>query len=69
MLITRVSPVSGKTNSKEIDVTQEQLDSYLVHGEFIQKAMPHLSPADREFILSGITEEEWDDMFKDMEDE
>ena len=26
---------------------------------FIQEAMPHLTPDEREFIMTGITAEEW----------
>ena len=25
--------------------------------------MPHLTPGEREFILTGITDEEWDELF------
>lgn len=62
MKITRISPISGNTNEREIDVTLEQLDHWR-SGELIQNAMPHLSPDDREFIMTGITPEEWDAMF------
>lgn len=62
MLITRTSPVSGKTATMEIDVTQSQLDSW-ESGQIIQNAMPNLTPDEREFILTGITSEEWDSMF------
>lgn len=62
MIITRTSPVSGKTTTMEIDVTQSQLDSW-ESGELIQNAMSNLSPDEREFILTGITPEEWDSIF------
>lgn len=62
MIITRTSPVSGKTTTMEIDVTQSQLDSW-ESGQLIQNAMPNLSEDEREFILTGITPEEWDSMF------
>lgn len=51
--------ISGTTLMKEIDVTQEQLDEYYLRGKLLQDAFPHLSPADREFIKTGITDEEW----------
>lgn len=59
MLITRTSPVSGTVNTIEVDVTREEYAKY-VAGTSIQKAMPHVSAADREFILNGILPEEWD---------
>ena len=62
MKIVRKSPLNGKTNEMEIPVTQEQLDQWN-NGMLIQNAMPNLTPDEREFIMTGITEEEWDDLF------
>ena len=62
MLITRTSPFSGNTSSMEIEVTQEQLSSW-ESGVLIQNAMPNLSADEREFIMTGITPEEWDSAF------
>ena len=61
------SPLSGIVHTREIDVTQEQLDDWQ-SGTLIQNAMPHLSADDREFIMTGITPEEWSMLFKE-EDE
>ena len=60
MQITRTNPFTGKTNTREIDVTYDQLDRWQ-GGELIQVAMPHLSADDREFIKTGI--DNWDQMF------
>lgn len=71
MLITRKSPLTGITRSKEINVTMDQLLAWEM-GELIQDAMPHLSADDREFIKTGIDGEEWDQLFggkDDFEDE
>ena len=62
MQITRVSMFSGKTNTMEIDVTPEQIAAWKA-GQLIQKAMPNLSPSEREFIMTGVTSEEWDAKF------
>ena len=62
MLITRKSPFSGKVNTREIPVTQEQLDRWQ-KGALIQNAMPNISADDREFIMTGITPEEWEEAF------
>jgi hypothetical protein len=62
MKITRTSPITGATHVREINVTQEQINKWQ-DGELIQNAMPHLSAGDREWILSGITDAEWEDMF------
>jgi len=62
MQITRTSPFTGKLNTREINVTEAQLEAWQ-GGQLIQEAMPHLSADDREFIKTGITPEEWDKMF------
>jgi len=58
MKITRKSQVSGQLHTLDLPVTAEQLRAY-EQGTLVQDAFPHLSPADREFILTGITAEEW----------
>jgi hypothetical protein len=63
MLIKRKSPISGDVNEIEIDVTEEEIEAWKT-GTLIQVAMPRASAGEREFILSGITEEEWKEMFK-----
>ena len=62
-MITRTSPVSGITRTRDIPVTESQLQAWQVGNMLIQKAMPHLSADDREFIKTGITSEEWDKLF------
>ncbi len=62
MLITRTSRFSGITRTRELPITDAQLARWQA-GVVIQQAMPHLSAADREFVLTGITAEEWDAMF------
>ncbi len=62
MLITRKSMISRKEHTREINVTQAQLDAWQ-SGTLIQNAMPLLSADDREFIKTGITPEEWAETF------
>lgn len=62
MLITRTSPFSGKTVTKDIDVTDDQMRLWQ-SGVVIQRAMPNVSPDDREFIKTGITSDEWNATF------
>jgi 7,8-dihydro-6-hydroxymethylpterin-pyrophosphokinase len=52
----------------DIDITPEQLKSIEEWNELIQNTVPHLSASEREFLMSGITDEEWDEEFSD-EDE
>jgi len=58
MLIKRTSILTGKVHEREIPCTEDQLIKWK-SGLLIQHAMPELSPEDREFLISGITPEEW----------
>lgn len=62
MQITKKSAFTGNVHTLDINVTQEQLDRWQ-RGELIQNVMPHLSAADREFLMTGVTKEEWDEAF------
>jgi hypothetical protein len=68
MLIERKSIHSGETTTMEIAVTPDQLWHW-DHGTAIQDAMPNLTPDEREFIKTGITPKEWEEMFGDAGDE
>ena len=59
MKITRTSTVTGIERTKEIPVTQEQLTEW-EGGTLIQDVMPDLTPTQREFIMTGIVDKEWD---------
>ena len=59
MKLIKRSPFSGKMNSREIDITVEQLNDYYNSGKNIQDVFPHLSADDREFIMTGIPPEEF----------
>ncbi len=67
MKITRTSSFSGKQRTKDLPITAQQWAEY-ESGELIQRAMPDLSAEDREFIITGNIQEEWDAMFPE-EDE
>ena len=67
MEITRKSMISGIVRTRQLDITPEQWAAF-EGGAHIQNAMPHLSGSDREFILTGITDEEWDEEFAEDED-
>ncbi len=64
MMITRESIFTQHTHTLNIDVTQDQLNDWQ-SGTLIQTAMPDLSAADREFLMTGITPEEWAETFGD----
>lgn len=67
MKITKISPLTLKQNSMEIDVTQDQLELWRA-GALIQDVMPNLNPVEREFIMTGYTAEDWQYMVGDEDD-
>ena len=67
MIIVRKSPVTGKINHRDIDITFDQYESW-ANGELIQEAMPDLCADDREFIVSGCTPEDFKVLFPEDEE-
>ena len=66
MEITRISKYSGIMRTRLLDITEEQLDDY-TRGALIQSAFPNLTDEEREFFLTGITPNEWAEMFSKKE--
>ena len=66
MKITKTSELTGVTRTLDLPVTEDQIQVWL-DGMLIQAAMPNLDAAQREFVKTGITPEEWENcMGKDM---
>lgn len=65
MLVTCRSSYSNITRHWDLDVTQEQLDAYFEGKGLVYEIFPQLTDDEREFIISGITPEEWDELFFD----
>jgi hypothetical protein len=68
MKITRTSMFTGIERTLDLDFTAEQLAEWK-NGALIQNAMPNLSAADREFVMTGVTDEEWANEFGDEEED
>ncbi len=66
MLIKRKSIISGDTNSMVLPITSAQLDRW-TGGELIQDVFPDLEIDQREFLMTGITPEEWTQTFGEEE--
>jgi hypothetical protein len=64
MIVVRTSPFTGETRGRDLPITQEQIDAWK-SGVLIQNAFPQLSASAKEFILTGMTDEEWDELFGD----
>lgn len=67
MLITKKSFISGIERTLEIPVTQEELDKWK-GGMLAQEAFPNLTADQREFIMTGVTPEEWEETMKEDEE-
>lgn len=68
MQITRINPFTGMQTTLEVPCTPEQLAAW-EQGELIQRAMPNVPAELREFVISGITPHEWEQMFRDRDSE
>ena len=68
MKITRTSMFSGVERTIDLPITEEQLAAWK-GGTLIQEAMPQLSADEREFVMTGVTSEEWDREFGTDEDD
>ncbi len=62
MIVTRRSPFTGVVHQMDLPITQEQVDAWQ-SGTLIQHAFPDLTADQREFLLTGITPDEWADTF------
>ena len=62
MMIAKTSSLSSKTHEMEIDVSDKQITLWM-EGALIQDVMPNLTPEEREFLISGITPDEWNATF------
>ncbi len=68
MEITRISRITGITRTVDLPITEEQLIDY-GRGALIQDALWNLTASQREFFMTGITEEEWNMYVEITEDD
>jgi len=71
--LTARSPFSGEINNIDIQMSAEamrlNLAQWLIHKRLIQNAFPTLNADEREFLLTGVTKEEWDTYMVDADEE
>ena len=69
MIVSRQSPFTGSINEMDLDVTPEQLaELRSPDRRLVQEIFPNLTSAEREFVKTGYTQEDWDQMFAGMEE-
>lgn len=57
------SMMTGKVHVRTIELDVADYALWRNESWPIQRAMPYLSVADREFLMTGTTPEEWNDAF------
>ena len=67
MVVCAISAFTGVKHAMPLEITEAQVYDW-AKGASIQDAMPDLSPEGREFLMTGITQGEWDSMFSDSEE-
>ncbi len=67
MKITMRSILSGVETTRYIPITEHQFAAWQ-GGQLIQNAAPQLTADEREFLISGLTEEEMTRAFSESDD-
>ena len=65
MIVTRKSRISGKMNTMDLPISNEQIESWQ-SGSFVQDVFPDLTSDQREFLITGITPDEWNETFDEL---
>ena len=67
MKVFKKSAYSGKTNCMEFEnITPDEFDARVdrwQNGEYVQDVFSEYTPEQREFLISGVTDEEWKEVF------
>jgi hypothetical protein len=69
MIIQINSMITGKVNEMDLPITMQQLEAWLIRKGLIQNIMPNLTPMQREFLITGMSEEEQNDFYSQLKEE
>jgi hypothetical protein len=67
MLVTRISAFTGKSNIKDLPITQFQMEKFESKTDYVNNIFFNLSPEDKQFIQTGVTKEEWAEVLEKEE--
>lgn len=70
--VTARSGLTGEENTRTLPMSKSRIMRGLADhaaGKRIQDVFPNISNDDREFLMTGITPEEWDAAFNDDDDD
>ena len=68
-VIIDLTDINGKQKRQTMTLLVADLVSWGKGEKLIQNALPYLTVAEREFLMTGLTQEEWDDIFGEDSDE
>tara|TARA_R100000687_G_C6393261_1_gene138312 strand:+ start:258 stop:464 length:207 start_codon:yes stop_codon:yes gene_type:complete len=68
MIVTRKSMFSGETHRMDLPITESQLARWEA-GTLIQVAMPQLTVEQREFMMTGAVDNEWNMLLPEEDEE
>ena len=68
-IIRRVDPLTGKTNSMDLPISYDRYVEWNTGDELIQNALPELDADQREFLITGMVPETWNNVFKEQTEE
>ena len=66
--LTKISPITNKSNTMLLPTSEKKIIKWQKHKKLmplIQDYFPELDSKEREFILTGITEECWETTFNE----
>jgi hypothetical protein len=73
--VTMTSILSGTISTRLLDIDEDQYQYWKLKRKMgmtcklVQDEFPHLNPSDRDFLLMGTTQREWDHMYSEPEPE
>ena len=65
--VHKQSIITGNHNSMVLPTRQGELEYWEESMTLVQDAFPHFTPEQREFLISGSTPEEWNELFSEEE--
>ena len=64
MKIAKISLISKKINILDLPISNEEYDNFINNNNLtVQEAFPNLSAPLREFLITGVTPDEWAEVF------
>lgn len=67
--VKKVSDFTGVEHTRDIPITPEAYEAWLSGEHMVQDLFPYLSADDREFLMTGVTPEEWNAVFGDPDED